>query len=163
PEESLAITFTFKAAAEMKARITPTLGRGDIAPRLRIQTIDAFCTGLTRQMPVLSRFGAQPAIVEEAGEHYREAASRTLIDLSPQVERVLAHLDNNVETATSLIAAMLAKRDQWLRKTGTAPTRKELEQSLASERKRLLAQAKALHPKSSPEWAAQKLTKEFTW
>jgi ATP-dependent exoDNAse (exonuclease V) beta subunit len=163
PEEILAITFTIKAAAEMKARITETLGKDDISHRLHIQTIDAFCTALTRQMPVLSRFGAQPAIVEDAAEHYREAASRTLIDLSPQVERVLAHLDNNVETATSLIAAMLAKRDQWLRKTGAAPTREELEKSLASERKRLLAHAKALHRKSSPEWAAEKLTKEFTW
>src|SRR5467141_1464292 len=163
PEEILAITFTIKAAAEMKARITKTLEKGDISHRLGIQTIDAFCAGLTRQMPVLSRFGAQPAIVEDAAEHYREAASRTLIDLSPQVERVLAHLDNNVETATSLIAAMLAKRDQWLRKTGAAPTRAELEKSLASERKRLLAQAKRLHPKSSAEWAAEKLTKGFTW
>src|SRR5712691_4691198 len=163
PEEILAITFTIKAAAEMKARITQTLEKGDISPRLQIQTIDAFCVALTRQMPVLSRFGAQPAIVEDAGEYYREAASRTLIDLSPQVERVLAHLDNNVEIATSLIAAMLAKRDQWLRKTGTAPTRKELETAFLSERRRLLAHAKALHRKSSPEWAAEKLTKEFTW
>src|SRR5438445_5485240 len=163
PEEILAITFTIKAAAQMRQRVLEKIASPGTAPRLRIQTIDAFCTALTRQMPVLSRFGAQPAIVEEAAEHYREAASRTLIDLSPQVERVLAHLDNNVETATSLIAAMLAKRDQWLRKTGTAPTREELEKSLASERKRLLAQAKALHRKSSPEWAAEKLTKEFTW
>src|SRR2546425_4809918 len=163
PEEILAITFTIKAAAEMRQRVLEKIDSPGTAPRLRIQTIDAFCTALTRQMPVLSHFGAQPAIVEEAGEHYREAASRTLIDLSPQVERVLAHLDNNVEIATSLIAAMLAKRDQWLRKTGTAPTRKELEAAFLSERKRLLAHAKALHPKSSPEWAAEKLTKGFTW
>src|SRR5712691_3186663 len=163
PEEILAITFTIKAAAEMKARITQTLEKGDISHRLGIQTIDAFCVALTRQMPVLSRFGAQPAIVEDAHDHYRDAASRTLIDLSPQVERVLAHLDNNVEAATGLVAAMLARRDQWLRKTGTAPTRKELESALVFERQRLLSRAKALHRKSSPEWAAEKLTKEFTW
>src|SRR5882762_3201181 len=163
PEEILAITFTIKAAAEMRQRVLEKIDSPGTAHRLGIQTIDAFCNGLTRQMPVLSRFGAQPAIVEDAAEHYREAASRTLIDLSPQVERVLAHLDNNVETATSLIAAMLAKRDQWLRKTGTAPTRKELEAAFLSERKRLLAQAKRLHPKSSAEWAAEKLTKGFTW
>src|SRR5437667_463634 len=163
PEEILAITFTIKAAAEMRQRVLEKIASPGTAPRLRIQTIDAFCTALTRQMPVLSRFGAQPEIVEEAGEHYREAASRTLVDLSPQVERVLAHLDNNVETATSLIAAMLAKRDQWLRKTGTAPTRKELEAALVFERQKLLTRAKTLHPKSSAEWAAEKLTKEFTW
>src|SRR5467141_4009076 len=163
PEEILAITFTIKAAAEMKARITQTLGKGDISHRLGIQTIDAFCVALTRQMPVLSRFGAQPAIVEDAHDHYCDAASRTLIDLSPQVERVLAHLDNNVEAATGLVAAMLARRDQWLRKTGTAPTRKELESALVFERQRLLSRAKTIHPKSSPEWAAEKLTKGFTW
>src|SRR5256885_10583293 len=163
PEEILAITFTIKAAAETRQRVLEKIASPGTAPRLRIQTIDAFCTGLTRQMPVLSRFGAQPAIVEEADEHSREAASRTLLDLSPQVERVLAHLDNNVETATSLIAAMLARRDQWLRKTGTAPTRKELEAALVFERQKLLTRAKTLHPKSSAEWAAEKLTKEFTW
>jgi ATP-dependent helicase/nuclease subunit A len=163
PEEILAITFTIKAASEMKKRVLEELPSREHASRLRIQTIDAFCVALTRQMPVLSRFGAQPAIVEDAHEHYREASSRTLKELSAEAARLLAHLDNNVEAATGLVAAMLARRDQWLRKTGAAPTRAELEKSLASERKRLLAKAKALHPKSSAEWAAEKLTKEFTW
>ena len=163
PEEILAITFTIKAAAEMRQRVLKELNAPEIAHRLRIQTIDAFCVALTRQMPVLSGFGAQPAIVEDAREHYREAASRVLNDLSPEVARLLAHVDNNIQTATGLIAAMLAKRDQWLRKTGTAPTRQELESAFLSERKRLLKIARALHPKSSPEWAAEKLTKGFTW
>src|ERR1700674_1036458 len=164
PEEILAITFTIKAAAEMRKRGLQEIPySSEIVQRLRIQTIDAFCVALTRQMPVLSGFGAQPAIVEDAREHYREAASRVLNDLSPQVARVLAHVDNNIQTATGLIAAMLAKRDQWLRKTGTAPTRQELESAFLSERKRLLKIARALHPKSSPEWAAEKLTKGFTW
>src|SRR6266851_1972431 len=163
PEEILAITFTIKAASEMRKRVLEELPSREDASRLRIQTIDAFCAAQTRQMPVLSRFGAQPEIVEDAHEHYREAASRTLNELSAEAARLLAHLDNNVEAATGLVAAMLARRDQWLRKTGMAPTRKELESALVFERQRLLSRAKALHRKSSAEWAAQKLTREFTW
>ena len=69
-----------------------------------------------------------------------------------------------MNTAASLIAAMLAKRDQWLRKTGVAPTRAELEASLQAERARILAHARALHPKASPEFAALALTKDkYTW
>src|SRR4051812_30328471 len=74
PEEILAITFTLKAAAEMRKRVLEKIpNAGEIAHRLRIQTIDAFCASLVRQMPVTSRFGAQPSVVEDASEHYREA------------------------------------------------------------------------------------------
>ena len=165
PEEIVAITFTIKAAGEMRERVLEKLpNAAEIAHRLRIQTFDALCAALTRQMPVLSRFGAQPQIVEDARAHYREAAQRTLQELSPAVESVLAHLDNNMETAAALIASMLAKRDQWLRKTGAAPTRSELESCLRSERKRLLAKARALHPKASVEFAEAMLTKtDHAW
>src|SRR5688500_6266652 len=154
PEEIVAITFTIKAAAEMRKRVLEKIPNGpEIAHRLRIQTIDAFCAGLTRQMPVLSRFGAQPGVVEDAREHYREAAKRSISALSPPMARLLLHLDNNVEMAEELIAAMLARRDQWLRKTGVAPTRADLENSLKSERERLLNHARSLHPKASVEFA----------
>src|SRR4051812_11681859 len=152
----------------MRARVLSNLGSngtnaGEIAHRLRIQTIDAFCASLTRQMPVTSGFGAQPGIVEDAHVHYAEAALRTINELTPAAARLLLHLDNNVDTATNLIATMLAKRDQWLRKTGSAPTRIELEDALQSERSRLLAHARRLHPKASPDFAAAALTKEHTW
>ena len=85
PEEILAITFTRKAAAEMKRRVLQGLPSvlaperiADIAPRLRVQTIDALCASLTRQMPILARFGAQPDIVDDARELYFDAARRVL-------------------------------------------------------------------------------------
>src|SRR5262245_3190963 len=111
PEEILAITFTRKAAAEMRRRVLQALHRaGDASPpadsndritwqlaraalerdrarawqldrnatRLRIQTIDALCASLARQLPVLARLGATPAVVDDPRDLYREAAERTL-------------------------------------------------------------------------------------
>ena len=163
PEEIVAITFTLKAAAEMKQRILESLelaARTDIDPaglephkritfdlsrqalaasaargwkllenpsRLRIMTIDALCASLARQMPFLSRFGAQPRIADDAGLHYREAVRRTLALLAEggdelkgstgaeAVTAALRHLDNDAGRLGSLLAAMLARRDQWLR------------------------------------------------
>jgi ATP-dependent exoDNAse (exonuclease V) beta subunit len=153
PEEVVAITFTNKAAAEMRSRVLLALdaGRG-AAPqaahervtwvlanavlahagargwhvqaypgRLRIQTIDSLCATLTRQMPLLARFGAQPQVAEDAHGLYRAAAHATLAELesdahwSPAVETLLRHLDNNVAVIAGLLATMLARRDQWLR------------------------------------------------
>ena len=162
PEEIVAITFTIKAAAEMRKRILSEV-KAEWAHRLRIQTIDAFCASLTRQMPVVSGFGAQPGIVEDAHEHYRDAARRVVAELSPAACCLLLHLDNNVETATSMIASMLERRDQWLRKTGLAPTREDLERSLRSERERILARAREHHPKASIAFAAAALTQNYTW
>ena len=164
PEEVLAITFTIKSAAEMRKRVLENIeNAAEIGPRLRVQTIDAFCGSLVRRMPVLSTFGAQPGIVEDASEHYAQAALLTLKSLSAPVERLLQHLDNNVEACTGLIASMLARRDQWLRKTGAAPTRPELERNLLLERQRLIDAARALHPRASPEFADEMLTQGGTW
>ena len=162
PEEIVAITFTRKAAAEMRERVGEQVSP-DLATRLRIQTIDAFCASLTSQMPVLAKFGAQPGIAEDASELYWEAAARTLAELTPPVARLLAHLDNNVGEATALLAEMLARRDQWRRSTGEAPTRPELEAALVEERARLIARAQALHPQASPEMAQAVLTQKGEW
>ncbi len=155
PEEIVAITFTRKAAAEMRARLLealhlasrPLAGDADDyqrqmwalasralardaarqwrllenPARLRIQTIDSLCASLTRQLPVMSRFGAQPATADDASALYREAAQKTLAELetgehwSPAIERLLDHLDNNLEKAEEMLVQMLARRDQWLR------------------------------------------------
>ena len=117
--------------------------------RLRIQTIDALCALLTRQMPMLSRFGSQPDTVEDADLLYLEAARATIGTVAnddavaTDVGHLLAHLDNDVGQANALLAGMLGRRDQWLRQTGSAPTRAELEATLVAERERLIARPRA--------------------
>ena len=94
PEQVLAITFTRKAAGEMRERVQKALegdikvrsdadaktlelaqvvrahaaargwGLEDSAARLRIQTIDSLSASLGRQMPVVSGLGSTPAIVD---------------------------------------------------------------------------------------------------
>jgi len=188
PEEIAAITFTRRAAAEMRKRVLDALAwaRTQDAPsephraitwaharaaverdrllgwklennaaRLRIQTIDALCASLTRQMPVLATFGSQPRIVEDAQTHYLEAARATLALLEEEpgergqaadVERLLAHLDNNVDSACKLIAGMLAKRDHWLRNLRSVDDRATLERALAGVRGESMARVRALVP-----------------
>ena len=172
PEEILAITFTRKAAAEMRKRVLEQLPKtsalapraGEIAHRLRIMTMDAFCASLTRQMPILARFGAQPGIVEDAAHLYRQAALRTLSAFdNPHVQKILGHLDNDLAAAAELLAAMLAKRDQWLRNAGNPPTRAQLEAVLLTERERLLSAARKIDLRCSEEFAREVLIQSGEW
>lgn len=194
PEEVLAITFTRKAAAEMRRRVLEALqgARGEAAPaaankaltwklardvlardgerdwgildnaaRLRIQTIDSLSASLARQMPVLSRLGATPAIVDDAREHYREAAERTLalVDssdaIADHVARVLDHLDGDWGVARGLLESMLAKRDQWLERVAAfhddTNARETLEAAFRAERARILARARDAFPPAHRE------------
>ncbi|MGH8458249.1 MAG: UvrD-helicase domain-containing protein, partial [Nevskiales bacterium] len=104
--------------------------------RLRIQTIDSLCAGLTRQMPVLAKFGAQPEIVDDASDLYAEAAANTLAELesgeswSEDIAVLLAHLDNNLPLVRDMLADMLKRRDQWLRHVTRENRRGELEGAL---------------------------------
>jgi len=121
--------------------------------RLRIQTIDSLCAGLTRQMPILSKFGAQPETLEDAGELYQEAAANTLAELesneswSVDIEILLAHLDNNLPKVKNMLASMLAKRDQWLRHVAKEIRREELEAAL----KHIVESTLAIVRQSFPE------------
>lgn len=90
--------------------------------RLRINTIDSLCSYLARQMPLLSRFGGQPGVVDDASMHCQEAARRALATLEDEagdgvVTEALRYLDNDTVRLTTLLAEMLAKRDQWLHHT----------------------------------------------
>jgi ATP-dependent helicase/nuclease subunit A len=88
--------------------------------RFQIRTIDSLCASLVRRMPWLSRMGATPAVVENASELYTEAARRTIESLetetwSDSIEALLGHLDNDFLRVQELLAALLARRDHWLR------------------------------------------------
>jgi ATP-dependent helicase/nuclease subunit A len=212
PEEIVAITFTIKAAGEMRGRILAALAAAragkradgpheaqtlalahaaaerdrregwhidDNPARLRIQTIDALCAALARQMPVLSEFGALPQTVEDASELYLEAARAAVglvesgAPVAADVECLLAHLDNDVARVESLLAGMLQRRDHWIRhvvRFGGELNRAVLEAALAHEQARLVAHAGALYPGASPggpdAWQAlaqSLLTKEWAW
>lgn len=185
PEEIVAITFTRKAAAEMRSRVLAALqsdglAESDESPngklnrklaemvlqrdrqagwkiaenpeRLRIQTIDSLCAALTRQMPILSKFGAQPETVEDATKFYLEAARATLqlmkqdSEIACDVEQLLEHLDNDFARIEAMLADMLARRDHWLRHLHVR-TREELECSLQNSRRNAQQKVFQLLPK----------------
>jgi ATP-dependent exoDNAse (exonuclease V) beta subunit len=189
PESIVAITFTVKAAGEMRSRVLEALRKAHngVEPesaherltselaaaalardgktgwdllhnpdRLRIQTIDALCMAITRQMPWLARFGAMPGVTEDAREMYRTAARMTLELLGradengAAVRTLVAHLDNNLTGATDLLAGMLETRDHWLRLMGVGAdliaVRTQLEAALQHVVCELLAQLRAAVP-----------------
>lgn len=135
----------------------------DNAARLRIQTIDALCASLTRQMPMRSRFGAQPESIDDAGALYLEAARNTLALLesggaaAADAARLLDHLDNDLTVAETLIANMLRYRDQWLRNLHKAHEREALEAALKRARGDALERLSSLFPRDAAVetvWAA---------
>ena len=87
--------------------------------RLRIQTIDALCAGLSTQLPWQTQFGGDISPVDDAEPLYKEAAQGVLEclddpDWGDAVAQVFAHLDNDVLRFQRLLVEMLGKRDQWL-------------------------------------------------
>jgi ATP-dependent helicase/nuclease subunit A len=104
--------------------------------RLRIQTIDSFNAYLTKQLPILSHFGATPDITDDPWSLYREAVQEFLSYLeenvawSDAIAQLLIHMDNDLNKVELLLTTMLAKRDQWLPYITLHATEPELRQKL---------------------------------
>ena len=183
PEAILAITFTRKAAAEMRQRVLDALRHADEPAvsdnearlrelaraardrdeeqywqlrdnpaRLRIQTIDSFNAELTRQLPLLAKFGALPQITETPNELYEEAVRQTLEEVesgatwSGAIAALLRHLDNDWHKTHGLLMAMLPKREQWLAQIKASTDRDYAERALANEIVHQLEQLRLLVP-----------------
>lgn len=196
PEEIIAITFTRKAAAEMRNRIVETLqiaaepaspttqynprglelakkvlARDRITKwellanpnRLRIQTIDAFCANLTRQMPLLSQFGAQPAIVDDSYWLYKQTAQTILAGLESNapwgdaLAILLLHLDNDHRKVEKLLSEMLAKRDQWLPHIASSSQKENLRSILEQGLQQAVTETLLILANSIPKELANQL------
>lgn len=163
PEEILAITFTRKAASEMRQRVVATLvtvasgmqpkndyeAQGHALAsavlkrdkerdwqiirnpqRLNLRTIDALATQLAHRLPVTSALGAPTGVVEDAGSLYREVAARFIDENLELMQRVMLQLGNRLEQAQSLLADLLANRDQWKRHVYSADDHDLMRESL---------------------------------
>lgn len=114
PEECLAITFTKKAAIEMRSRVLEQLQQPNIINKLKILTIDSFCSSLVEKMPLLSKLGINLKIAEFPEELYIAAIEQLFKSQSKYLINILSYLENDYLFIKKLLINMLSNREQWL-------------------------------------------------
>ncbi len=140
PEEVLAITFTVKAANEMRERVLGELNNpdSDIAQRvlerdqaagwqlqrnpnrLKIQTIDSFAASLIQRLPLHQEASIDGGPSDNAAVLLRQAAERTLHRLydddpvNTSLLTLLQNFDNDANKLADTLTQMLARRDEWM-------------------------------------------------
>ncbi len=89
--------------------------------RLRVVTIDSFCTFLTKRTPLLSKLGGPTEIQENIEDLYLQAAKKTLSRIENNrdtyaelIRTLLRHLDNDKNAFLLRIVQLLKLRDQWM-------------------------------------------------
>jgi ATP-dependent helicase/nuclease subunit A len=127
--------------------------------RLRIQTIDALCMRLSHQMPINAALGTHLSIADDIDKLYRKAIQRLFDPLHqneltlPPLEKLVVHLNNNMDQLENLLVSLLGNRDQWLphiiplsHTEDLEPVRQSLENTLSGINQLLLEKIDAAIP-----------------